>query len=232
MSASIRLASLLAAVLLLLPRLLPAQTTELVIIGGSAVPGGTAAVEIALTGPDAALAVGASMDIAFPADIVTPPQPVRIGCRVDERLAETHQVAGRLVEPGVVAVEVLARRQELHSLGEGRLVVCDFGIAPGATAAAAPLTFAFAGLNDTRGLRLPVTGVAGAIAIGTATPCAGDCDGSGAVTITELIRGVRIALGEAGLDLCPAMDGNGSGTVTISELITAVNRVLDDCAAA
>ncbi len=59
--------------------------------------------------------------------------------------------------------------------------------------------------------------------------CAGDCDGNGQVSISELIRGVNIALGRAMVDQCFAMDADGNGTVAINELIRAVRNALDGC---
>lgn len=61
--------------------------------------------------------------------------------------------------------------------------------------------------------------------------CAGDCDGSGGVTIGELVRGVSIALGTAPLDECNAFDSDASGAVTITELVAAVTAALDGCQA-
>lgn len=66
----------------------------------------------------------------------------------------------------------------------------------------------------------------------TRTPgaaCPGDCDGDERVSISELIRGVAIALGNAPIEQCEPADGDGSGTITISELIMAVNRALNGC---
>ncbi len=63
------------------------------------------------------------------------------------------------------------------------------------------------------------------------TPCAGDCDGDGGVTIDELITGVGIALGTQPVEACGAMDVNRDGRVTINELIRAVRSALDGCAA-
>lgn len=60
--------------------------------------------------------------------------------------------------------------------------------------------------------------------------CAGDCDGSGAVDIGELIRGVNIALGNAPLSDCPAFDTNHDGAVNVNELIQGVNSALNGCA--
>lgn len=57
--------------------------------------------------------------------------------------------------------------------------------------------------------------------------CAGDCDDSGAVTINELITGVRMAIGETAD--CAAVDTNDDGTVGIAELITAVGALLGGC---
>jgi hypothetical protein len=59
--------------------------------------------------------------------------------------------------------------------------------------------------------------------------CAGDCNGDGEVSIDELVRGVRIALGLAGLDTCPPMDADGDGQVTIGELLQAVRNALAPC---
>src|SRR5262245_18594926 len=59
--------------------------------------------------------------------------------------------------------------------------------------------------------------------------CVGDCNGDGKVTIDELLRGVRISLGELPIDPCPALDCTGSGTVTISCLVQGVNNALEGC---
>lgn len=59
--------------------------------------------------------------------------------------------------------------------------------------------------------------------------CAGDCNGDGLVSISELVRMVNIALDNLPLDLCPAGDGNRDGRIAINELIAAVNSALEDC---
>ena len=59
--------------------------------------------------------------------------------------------------------------------------------------------------------------------------CAGDCDASGVVRISELITGVNIVLGNGELDDCPAFDVNGDLAVTISDLISAVIATLEGC---
>jgi len=79
---------------------------------------------------------------------------------------------------------------------------------------------------------LALTGGAGTPAPVGATPagaCVGDCGGDGAVTVTEIIVGVNIAMGIMPMANCPAFDGSGDGTVTIEELIAAVNNVLQGC---
>lgn len=78
------------------------------------------------------------------------------------------------------------------------------------------------------GLSLPALGDIGWMLSG-APGCGGDCDGGGAVTIEELILAVRIALGEATLDGCAAIDADSSGSVSIDELIAAVNSALAGC---
>ncbi len=59
--------------------------------------------------------------------------------------------------------------------------------------------------------------------------CVGDCDGDGTVSVSELIRGVNINLGNQDVSVCPAMDDNSDGSVAVNELIKAVNNNLNGC---
>ncbi len=61
------------------------------------------------------------------------------------------------------------------------------------------------------------------------SPCPGDCDGDGTVSIAELIRGVNLALGSTD-EACSAFDLDGNGSVAVNELIAAVRAALDGCA--
>lgn len=66
----------------------------------------------------------------------------------------------------------------------------------------------------------------------TPTPtgaCLGDCNGDDEVTVDEVIAGVNIALGSAGITACPAFDGNGDAAVTVDEIVRAVNFALAGC---
>jgi pimeloyl-ACP methyl ester carboxylesterase len=62
-----------------------------------------------------------------------------------------------------------------------------------------------------------------------ATECPGDCDGSQAVAINELLMLVNIALGNASAPACIPGDANRDGMVGVDELITAVNKALNGC---
>jgi len=76
------------------------------------------------------------------------------------------------------------------------------------------------------------TATASATQSATVTPtvttptCVGDCDGSKAVTIDELVKGVNIALGEAALTECDAF---GTESVTVDKLVRAVGNALRGC---
>jgi hypothetical protein len=59
--------------------------------------------------------------------------------------------------------------------------------------------------------------------------CPGDCDGSGQVSIGELIEGVDIILGNQPLQTCTTLDRDDDGRVTVSELIAAVHAALVGC---
>ena len=66
---------------------------------------------------------------------------------------------------------------------------------------------------------------------GLGTPCVGDCDGSGEVTVDEIVTLVNIALGSAASSACTAGDSDGNGSIEINEIIKAVNNAADGCAA-
>jgi ELWxxDGT repeat protein len=68
---------------------------------------------------------------------------------------------------------------------------------------------------------LPLTGLA--------PECRHDCDQDFTVDVSDLVRGVRIALGAARLDTCALMDANGDGAVAIDELIAAVGEAPAGC---
>lgn len=59
--------------------------------------------------------------------------------------------------------------------------------------------------------------------------CIGDCNGDSTVTIEEILVGVNVALGLAGLDRCPNFDANGDGSVTVDEIVRAVSFALSGC---
>lgn len=72
-------------------------------------------------------------------------------------------------------------------------------------------------------------GFAAAWPTGATAQCVGDCDGSGEVTVNEIIVMVNIALGTQQLSACPVADPNGDGEVTVNEIIQAVNNALNGC---
>jgi hypothetical protein len=224
--------------------------------------GETVAVVIELAGDPANAAVSADLDIDFPADLLDVAEPVRASCRVAPRLEATHQVGGRVPEPGLLRLALFARSLQIHPLGNGPIASCDVQISDDADATSAPLTPAFVGVGDSMGSLMPAAGVAGEIEIAafsalpteppnqclpgcaphatpTATPaapapgyCAADCDRDGAVTVNELIISINVALGRAPLEACSAVDRNGDRAVLIGDLIDAVGGALDGCPSA
>jgi hypothetical protein len=59
--------------------------------------------------------------------------------------------------------------------------------------------------------------------------CPGDCGGDGEVRVEDMVVGVRIALGEVGVDACAAFDTNHDGVVSIDELVRAAGFLLNGC---
>lgn len=59
--------------------------------------------------------------------------------------------------------------------------------------------------------------------------CMGDCDGSGSVEVSEIVRCVAIALGTQPLAACDGADGNDDAQVGIDELTQSVVHALLGC---
>jgi hypothetical protein len=59
--------------------------------------------------------------------------------------------------------------------------------------------------------------------------CTGDCNDDKAVTVSELVKMVNIALGRASVDTCANGDGDGDGEIVIAELVRAVRHALEGC---
>jgi hypothetical protein len=69
----------------------------------------------------------------------------------------------------------------------------------------------------------------GVFAIEQLSACVGDCDGSGAVTVDEIINLVNIALGNAEPSACPNGGSPLGGEVHVAVIIRAVNSALNGC---
>jgi hypothetical protein len=62
------------------------------------------------------------------------------------------------------------------------------------------------------------------------SPCVGDCNGDGHVTVDEVLTMVNMALGIVDA-ACPGVSANPGNQITIAEILTAVNNLLDGCPA-
>lgn len=60
-------------------------------------------------------------------------------------------------------------------------------------------------------------------------PCVGDCNRDGRIAISELVRGVNIALAGATASDCAPLDRDDNGAVNVNELVAAVNAALNGC---
>jgi hypothetical protein len=54
----------------------------------------------------------------------------------------------------------------------------------------------------------------------------GDCDEDDRVSVAEIVRGVRIALGELPIDSCPGADVDGDAAIGVNELVQSVQASL------
>jgi hypothetical protein len=63
----------------------------------------------------------------------------------------------------------------------------------------------------------------------TLNRCVGDCNGDGAVTITELTTITKLALGSTALCMCGIADANRDGVVQVNEQQQAINNSTNGC---
>ncbi len=61
-------------------------------------------------------------------------------------------------------------------------------------------------------------------------PCAGDCNGDGAVTVDEIVHTVNAALGNVAVSGCPAADLDDDHTATVDEIVQSIVAALNGCA--
>jgi hypothetical protein len=59
--------------------------------------------------------------------------------------------------------------------------------------------------------------------------CAGDCDGSGTVSINEILTLVDIVLEDSSVDRCLGGDTSGDEAITVNEILAAVSSALGGC---
>ncbi len=138
------------------------------LIGSEGEPGGDAGVTLQLDNDDGS-AVSAGVDITFADADLTFTAPVADSCVLDASIASTHQIAGRIIEPGVVNVEILVAGtpDPLPTLGNGPLAVCNFTIRGDATEGEEfPVGATNVFIGDALGGELSSTGVDGVITVG------------------------------------------------------------------
>ena len=133
------------------------EEPELASDGGTGVPGGTVSVTLSLADDIADAGVSAGIDLVFGDELEFFP-PVADSCAVAERLEETHAVAGRLLQSGVLNLEVFVSGtpNPPPALGNGPLVTCDFRIKEGVPAGTVALEIASPFLGDDQGQQIPV----------------------------------------------------------------------------
>jgi hypothetical protein len=58
--------------------------------------------------------------------------------------------------------------------------------------------------------------------------CVGDCDDDLLVSSSEVVTGVRIALGQSEMSACEALDADGDGSASITELVGSVGNAVEE----
>lgn len=110
------------------------------------------------------------------------------------------------------------------------LYTCAIAVGAETPAGGYPLVASMPLAGDPSGAPLAALTTDGSIEVTEPPPvCVGDCDGSGSVTIDELLLGVNMAIGSAGLSSCPVFNADGDNRISVNELVLAVNNALRGC---
>jgi hypothetical protein len=209
----------------------PTPTTAAVRIAvGSAIglPGDTVLVEVTLGSAGLAVAATAN-EIEFRIDAL---EVAPTDCMVNPDIGKS------LVTTVIEEDETLARlrffvtaSQNSSPIPDGVLYACRVHIRSGTLPDRYPLINGAPAAFDPIGMPLTnVVGEDGAITVSLVPlRCPGDCSGNRIVTVNELVIAVNIALGNAAISSCLALDTNGNGMASIEELIRAVGSLLDGC---
>lgn len=80
-----------------------------------------------------------------------------------------------------------------------------------------------------RGLAIVAVAVGFLSADSVRATCVGDCNADTRVQVSELVRGVAIALKHLNVATCSSLDQNQDGVVQISDLVVAVGHALEGC---
>jgi MYXO-CTERM domain-containing protein len=181
---------------------------ELSVTGGTGVPGGTVSVTLALADDVANAGVSAGVDLRFSAESLEFFEPVADSCAVAERIAETHGVAGRLLDVDLLNLEVFVSGSPnpLPPLGDGELVTCDFRVKDGVPAGTVALEIEAPFLGDSDGGQIPVRVRNGFVVI-----------------VTDISTPTPTATSTPPVTNTPTRSATATGTVQVTATATATN---------
>jgi hypothetical protein len=111
--------------------------------------------------------VSAGLDLLFDAEKLEFFVPVAQSCAVASRIEDTHAIGGRILEPGVLNLEIFVSGtpDPIPPLGDGDLATCDFLIKPGVPTGTVALEIDSPFLGDKDGMEIPVVTRGGSIVI-------------------------------------------------------------------
>lgn len=211
------------------------ETVELDLQSSTTPGGGAAELSVGLSGGLDEVA-SVQLDILFDPTELTIEDPTA-ACRKDPRLASQVLIASLPNQPPApdgmqrLRLFVGATSAPVRAFGDGPVVSCTFALRRGSVAVTSLLQPDRLNVGDDRGNTFRVIASDGEVEIPIAAPtpeptrgvpCAGDCDGDGAVLGTEITRAVRIMIGDAMLPECAAADADGDGGVFVTDITKAV----------
>ena len=211
------------------------DTVEISLESTVAPGGSTAEVTVGLEGGLGEVAT-VQLDVLFDPSQLSLTDPAA-ACRKDPRLAGQVLIAALPNLPEAPAgmerlrLFVGSTSAPIRTFGDGPVISCNFGVTGSPEGGQSTLQPDRLNVGDERGNTFRVVASDGTVEIPIpeptpiptpGVPCAGDCDGDGAVLGTEITRAVRIMIGDAPLPDCLPADADGDGEVFVTDITKSV----------
>jgi hypothetical protein len=203
-------------------------------LGGA--PGDTATVSVDMQGSVGQVA-SAQIDLLYdPAilDIGDPSASCRLNARLADQFLSATLPSDLATPPGLRRLRLFVGdiSAPITTFGDGPVASCTFHVKAGTAGVDAVVAMDNLTVSDDVANRFGCQAVSGTVSIAAPVVnpvCAGDCNGDGQVSASEITRALLIMVHVVPLSECPAADVNGDGQVSVADITRAMTSYRKGC---